>query len=191
MSNRVSKQPRTSTQRRKDVISRIEAIGIQLFDMGRCTPCQQSGSLCFVLKGYSKCSACTKKDIRNCDGNFSTEEFDNIESQKTRLRHEAQSKRQEVGRLAAAAAAAYAALARAQQEEIDISSRIDRYTETQSRMIRQELRALDDLNESEGQQVAMPNFSWDDFGGSEWEAAFAGNTSVPAGGTGPVATESP
>ncbi|OAQ58187.1 leucine-rich repeats of kinetochore protein cenp-F/LEK1 domain-containing protein [Pochonia chlamydosporia 170] len=188
MSNRISKQPRTSTQRRKDVISRIEAIGIQLLDMGRCTPCQQSGSLCFVLKGYSKCSSCTKKGIRSCDGNFSTEEFDAIESQKERLRQEAQLKRQEVGRLASAAAAAYAALAKAQQEEVDLSSKIDRYTETQSRMLRQELRALDDLDEAEGQQVAVNDFPWEDFGDPSWEAVLRGDPSVPVGGTGPAST---
>ncbi len=154
-SSRVSKNYRSSTQRRKDVISRIEQIGIQLFDMGRCTPCQESGSLCFVLKGYSKCSSCTKKGIQHCDGSFSVAEFDHLEAQKQKLRAEAQAKRQEVGRLAAAAAAAYTALAQAQQEEVDISSQIDRYSETQSRMLRQELHALDDLDHSPGPEVAV------------------------------------
>jgi len=52
-------------------------------------------------------------------------------------------KRAEVGRLAAAAAEAYAALARAQAEEVEMHSELDKYTAAQSRMLRQELDALD------------------------------------------------
>ena len=111
-----------------------------------------------MLKGYSKCSTCTKRNNSRCDGNFSPEEFDALETQKIRLRQEAQAKRKEVGELAAAAAAAYTALAKAQQEEIDITSRIDRFTEAQSRMLRQELSALDSLNEASGQEVAVSDF---------------------------------
>lgn len=154
---------KSSTQRRKDAISRINVLGIQLLDMGRCTPCQASGDLCFVMKGYKKCSMCMKKDIRHCDGNFSPEEFDHIEAQKQKLRIEAQQKRQEVGRLAAAAAAAYAALAKAQQEEIDMSTKIDEFSEKQSRMLRQELDALDLLDGAGCAEAAM-DFNWGDWG---------------------------
>jgi hypothetical protein len=183
-SSRVSKSNRSSTQRRKDVVSRIEAIGIQLFEMGRCSPCQRSGSLCFVLKGYSKCSSCVKKNIQRCDGNFSAAEFDHIEAQKQRLHADAQAKRQEVGRLAAAAAAAYAALAKAQQEEIDIASQVDKYSEAQSRMLRQELRALDELDEPEEPEVAvLDSFPWDDLD-AFLQSSTAGDTGVSVGGNG-------
>ncbi|KAM0737990.1 hypothetical protein ACQRIT_000794 [Beauveria bassiana] len=172
MSNaRVSKSYRSSTQRRHDLISRIEKLGLQLLDMGRCTPCREKGSLCFVLKGYTKCSSCIKRNVTHCDGNFSVEEFDHIESQKERLRQEAQRKRQEVGRLAAAAAAAYSALAQAQQEEINIASQLDRFSETQSRMLRQEAFALDSIDEPSGSMIALedPSWMWDEallFGGT-------------------------
>jgi hypothetical protein len=185
-SSRISKNYRSSTQRRKDVVSRIEKVGIQLFDMGRCTACQESGSLCFVLKGLSKCNSCTRKGIQHCDGNFSTDEFDHLEAQKRKLHADAQAKRQEVGRLAAAAAAAYTALARAQQEEVDLSSQIDRYSEAQSRMLRQELHALDELDKSGAPEVAVST----PFGVDDMEAIFRIAGYAPAVGEGVVAGSS-
>jgi hypothetical protein len=114
------------------------------------------------LKGYSKCSTCTKRNNSKYNGNFSPEEFDALETQKVHLHQEAQAKRKEIGELAVVTAAAYTALAKAQQEEIDITSRIDRFTETQSRMLRQELSALDSLNEASDQEVAVSDFLWDE-----------------------------
>ena len=52
----------------------------------------------------------------------------------------------EVSYWAAATAQAYADLAKAQQEEISLQERINKYSESQSRMLRQELEALDKLD---------------------------------------------
>ena len=95
-----------------------------------------------MLKGYSKCSSCVKKNVR-CDGKFSEVEFDALDSKKRDVQSQAREKRAEVGRLAAAAAAAYTALdAAAQQEEAELQERVDRYAEAQSRMLRQETHCL-------------------------------------------------
>ena len=72
-----------------------------------------------------------------------------MERQKAALRSKAAAKRAEIGRLAAAAAAAYTALAEAQQEEIQIQSELDGHTESQSRMLQDELELLDALDSVE------------------------------------------
>ena len=76
-------------------------------------PCQNSGSLCFVLKGYNKCSSCKKKGVKSYDGNFSEAQFDALERKKREFKSKALDQRAEVGRRAAAAATAYAELAKA------------------------------------------------------------------------------
>jgi hypothetical protein len=143
----IKKRDRSSTQRRHEAADRIKAIGIQLLGMGRCTSCQNSNSLCFVVAGRNRCSSCEKKNSQKCDGKFSTTEFDFIEKEKQKLKQQAADQRAEVGRLAMAAAAAYAALSAAQQRESELDRRVDKYVETQSRMLRQELEALDALEE--------------------------------------------
>lgn len=166
-SNRVEKRDRSSTQRRRDAISRIEKIGKQLFDMGRCTPCQRSDSFCFVLEGHSKCSSCAKKGVKNCDGNFSVVEFDTLEHKKLEVQQRQRDKRAEVGRRAAAVASAYAALVLAQREEQQLEDEANKFSEAQSRMLRQELQALDaldDVTEFEPQVGVLSDDGpvWDD-----------------------------
>lgn len=145
-SDGITKRSKTSSERRKTAALKIKLLGIELLDMGRCTPCQNSGSACYILKGHKKCSSCEHKDNRRCDGTFSELEFDTLEAKKREAQKDAQEKRAEVGRRAAAAAQAYADLAKAQQEEIELQAKIDRYTENQSRMLRQELALLDKLD---------------------------------------------
>ncbi len=152
-SDRVSKKYRSSTERRHTAAAKIKLLVFELLEMGRCTPCQVANTQCFVLKGRKRCSACESKNNNRCDGNFSEVEFDSLEAKKRQCQEEARSKRAEVGRRAAAAAQAYAELAQAQQEEVDLQKKIDGYTESQSRMLRQELDALDRLNE-------MPEDAW-------------------------------
>ena len=159
---------KSSTLRRQKASSKIQALGFQLFDMGRCSSCQNSNSLCFVLKGYSKCSSCVKKNVR-CDGKFSEVEFDALDSKKRDVQSQAREKRAEVGRLAAAAAAAYTALAAAQQEEAELQERVDRYAEAQSRMLRQELTALDDLEETRPAGLPVGVVSGEEFVWSDRE----------------------
>ena len=166
-SSRIEKRPRSSTQRRHLLVQKIELIGKQLFDMGRCTPCQNSDSFCFVLEGRSKCSSCLKKGVASCDGNFSEAEFDALERKKQEIKREALAQRAEVGRLAAAYAEVASALAKAQLKENELEKQADRYAEAQSRMLRQELSALTALEEvsPSGPSVAVlsdVDFSWDD-----------------------------
>ena len=149
-SDRVEKSYRTSTCRRSTAYRKIISIGVTLSDMGSCSACQRAHTPCVVLKGYSKCARCTKVNAKRCDGNFSELEFDTLERQKSVLRAQAAEKRAEVGRLAAAAAAAYTALAEAQKEEVRIQSELDNHTASQSRMLQQELEALDALDEAGG-----------------------------------------
>lgn len=145
-SDGISKRSKTSSERRKTAAAKIKLLGLELLEMGRCTPCQSSNSACYILKGHQRCSTCEHKDNRRCDGKFSELEFDTLEVKKREAKADAQAKRAEVGRLAAAAAQAYADLAKAQQEEIELQAKIDQYTENQSRMLKQELALLDELD---------------------------------------------
>ena len=52
--------------------------------MALCPQCTSSGAQYVIQKSSSRCSACTRKNIR-CDGNFSKVEFDSLEAQKTEL----------------------------------------------------------------------------------------------------------
>ena len=103
-SDRVSKRFRSSTERRLSAAVKIRLLGIELFGMGRCTPCHEADSECFVLKGYKWCSRCETKNIKRCDGNFSEVEFTALEVERSRYKQDAQAKRVEVGCRAAAAA---------------------------------------------------------------------------------------
>ena len=164
-SDRISKRYRSSTERRRSAALKIQLLGFQLFGMGRCTPCHEADSECFVLKGHKRCARCEDKNIRRCDGNFSEVEFASLEAERSRYKQEAQAKRAEVGRRAAAAAQAYAELAKAQQEEIDLQAKIDEYTERQSRMLRQELDTLNGLD-------VMPDGSWVGFADDSFSREF-------------------
>ena len=146
-SGRTTKRSKTPSECRKAAATKIKLLGIELEEMGRCTPCQNSGSQCFILKGHKRCAACEHKDNRRCDGKFSELEFDNLEVKKRQAKEDAQAKRAEVGRLAAAAANAYTTLVKAQQEETALQLKIDRFTENQLRMLRQELALLDELDD--------------------------------------------
>ncbi len=72
----------SSTDRRKRLACRIEQLGFPA--MAPCPQCVESQSVCIVQKQSSRCSCCTRKNIR-CGGNFSDAEFDQLESQKTEL----------------------------------------------------------------------------------------------------------
>ena len=72
-----------------------------------------------MLKGYSKYSSCVQKNIW-CDGQFSEVEFDKLDQKKRDVQSRARDKWAKVGCLAAAVAAAYIALAEAQQEEAEL-----------------------------------------------------------------------
>ena len=161
---------KSSTLRRQNASSKITLLGYQLFNMGRCSACQHGNSLCFVLKGYSKCSSCVKKNIR-CDGKFSEAEFEALDSRKREVQTRAQKKRAEVGRLAAAAAAAYTALADAQREEAELQGRVDRFAEAQSRMLRQELTSLDELEDTRSSKLPVAVLSDKEFVWDEHEMA--------------------
>jgi hypothetical protein len=171
-SNRIVKRALSSTERRHRDIQKIILIGIELFEMGRCTPCQNSNAICFVLKGYNKCSSCMRKGVKTCDGNFSEAEFDSLESKKKEFRSKALTQRVEVARLVTEAAKAYAALTEAQQAEIAFEKKAEKYAEAQSRMLLQELKSLDELEAEEeeagaslsDQVVVSPgaDFVWDD-----------------------------
>ena len=113
---RISKNSRSSTSRRQVVISRIETFGRKRVDMGRCTPCLNTNSICFMLDGYKKCSSCTKKGVRECDGVFSAEEFDALTAQRNRLMEATHRKDDEIKRMLEEATRAQLALSQAHAE---------------------------------------------------------------------------
>jgi hypothetical protein len=120
-----------------------------------------------MMEGYARCNVCTEKNVRYCDGCFSNTEFDSVEVQKQAVKDKVRSQRAEVGRLAAAAASAFAALAAAQQEEVRLGEKLDKLTEKQSSMLRKELAALDALDEvtDPDSRVAVSldeQFDWND-----------------------------
>jgi hypothetical protein len=166
----IQKNFRTSTTRRHEAAERIKKVGIQFFEMGRCTPCQKSNSLCFVLKGRKRCSSCEKKNGTKCDGNFSAVEFDALERKKQEIKQQQAEQRAEVGRRAMVAAAAYAALSEAQQKEMKLESQWEKYAEAQSRMLTQELEALDDLEEEVTAEEETPVAVLSD-GGVFWDGS--------------------
>lgn len=131
--------------------------------MGRCTPCQKTDSFCFVLEGRNKCSSCLKKGVRDCDGNFSEAEFEALERKKQDLRRQVSSQQAEVGRRAAEAASAFAALAQAQQEAHRLERRMEEYAGAQSRMLRRELDALDALEEANPSGLPTAVLSGEEF----------------------------
>ena len=67
--------------------------------MGRYTSYQNTNSIYFILNGYARCSSCTKKGVKDCDGNFSTEEFDALTAQRNRLVKAARRKDEEIKRM--------------------------------------------------------------------------------------------
>lgn len=158
------KRPTTSTQRRAGTAKSIEILGVKLLGMGRCTRCQEKDLTCFMVKGYARCNSCTEKNVKYCDGVFSDAEFGSVERAKADLKIQQEAQRAEVGRLAAAAASAFAALSAAQEKEIQLGQRLDKLTAKQSDMLLKELAALDALDamEDSGREVA---FSVDD----QWE----------------------
>ena len=136
----------SSTSRRHTAIARIEVLGRQRFAMGRCTPCQQSNSLCFMLDGYAKCSSCTKKGVRDCDGNFSAEEFDALTAQRNKLTEAARRKDEEIKTMLAEAARVQLAMSQANAERERLQREADNLLDKQKRMLTQELESLDELD---------------------------------------------
>ena len=140
--------------------------------MGRCSACQHGNSLCFVLKGYSKCSSCVKKNIR-CDGKFSEAEFEALDSRKREVQTRAQEKRAKVGSAGRRrAAAAYTALADAQREEAELQGRVRPvYRGRSPRMLRQELTSLDELENTRSSKLPVTVLSDEEFVWDEHEMA--------------------
>jgi len=136
---RIAKPERSSTVRRQNFVRRIETFGRELLAMGRCTPCQSSNSVCFMLDGHSKCSSCTKKGVKYCDGVFSDEEFDSLTAQRDRLTEAARQKGAELAGLIAAAGKAHAERERLQKEA-------DVLLEKQKQMLIREAESLDALD---------------------------------------------
>ena len=101
-----------------------------------------------MLKGYSKYSSCVQKNIQY-NGQFSEAEFDKLDQKKRDVQSRARDKRAEVSRLTTTAAIAYTALAEAQQEKAELQEWVNKYAKAQSRMLRQELTALDKLEKAQ------------------------------------------
>lgn len=151
---RVAKVDRSSTSRRHSLISRIESFGRQKFDMGRCTPCQNSNSLCFILDGYSRCSSCMKKGVKYCDGTFSVEEFDALTAQRNRLQEAARQKDEELKGMLREAARIQEALSSANAERERLQRESDELLEKQRRMLVREAEALDELDSVDPPPIA-------------------------------------
>jgi hypothetical protein len=95
----VIKRSETSTVRRARTALKIKALGVKHIDMGRCTPCQNSNLVCFMLDGYARCNNCTRKNLKDCDGVFSDTEFDALTAKRDRLTEAARRKSEEIQRL--------------------------------------------------------------------------------------------
>ena len=98
-SSRITK--RSSTQRRRDAVSRIKIFGREFFGMGRCTPCIESDSPCWMLEGQSLCSGykLKNKKVGECDGCFSVSEFDELQDQRQRLQADVERQDKEISLL--------------------------------------------------------------------------------------------
>ena len=69
-----------------------------------------------MLDGYKKCSSCTKKGVKECDGVFSVEEFDALTAQWNRLTEAARRKDEEIKGMLAEAARMQLAMSQAHLE---------------------------------------------------------------------------
>lgn len=92
-----------------------------------------------MLDGHSKCSSCTKKGVKYCDGTFSDDEFDSLTAQRNRLTEAARQKGTELAQLLAAVSKVHAERERLQQDA-------DSLLLKQKQMLVREAEALDALD---------------------------------------------
>lgn len=107
-----------------------------------------------MLNGYKKCSSCTKKGVKECDGNFSAEEFDALTAQRNRLVEAARRKDEEIKQILAEAARVQLAMSAANEERERLRREADNLLKKQERMLVQELECLDELDHIEPPPVA-------------------------------------
>ena len=156
----------SSTERRHRLSAKIERLGI-LTIMAPCEQCQKSGSLCYVLKGCTRCSSCERKNVR-CSGTFSDAEFESLEQRKRELRQQSQESRGQLSSLAQQLLVLHQSLLATQRRQDSIEKQLERITERQSAMVVQESRALEALEDHpewlDNSEVALMSeldFSWD------------------------------
>jgi hypothetical protein len=106
------------------------------------------------LDGYSKCSSCTRKGVRDCDGNFSAEEFDALTAQRDRLNEASRRKDAEIKELLAEAARVQLAMSQANAERERLQRETDVLLEKQKKMLTQELESLDELDHVDPPPIA-------------------------------------
>jgi hypothetical protein len=191
---RVSKNNRSSTTRRHALIARIESFGFQKFAMGRCTPCQNANSLCFMLDGYSKCSSCLKKGVPYCDGVFSEEDFDALTAQRNRLTEAARRKGEEIKEMLAEAARVHAQMmadvSRVHAERERLQQDADNLLEKQRKMLVQEANALEDLDHIDPPPIASSTV-FVGLGDTQLEQMFELVPGSMAGFEGPIPIDRP
>lgn len=132
--SRVSKPP-SSSLRRKRLSAKIDFLGLLV--MARCPQCEQSDSMCVVLKGYARCSSCTRKNIQ-CGGTFSDAEFEELDRQRRELRRQAAAARERLAHLAQE-------LLSAQAHHAHLEQQLESVTAQQSQMVLREAHLLDEL----------------------------------------------
>lgn len=104
------------------------------------------------------CGSCKRKNkkVGECDGVFSKEEFDTLQSQRDKALREAEEKDKELDRL-------LAAVDRTRREKLALQSQAQQFRDQQQRMLTRELAALDDIDASSSTSpsVAMDSsFDW-------------------------------
>lgn len=147
-SSRVQKS-KSSTVRRRELVLKIESFGASLPDMGRCTPCKNSESVCFVLDGYTKCSSCIRKGVSSCDGAFDASEFDCLTAKRERCAEAARRKGEEVHTLLAQVQASLSLLSQARSEQERLQRQSDQLLEKQRKMLVREAVALEEIDSTE------------------------------------------
>jgi hypothetical protein len=100
-----------------------------------------------MLDGNAKCSSCTKKSVKYCDGCFSNEEFDSLTAQRNRLTEAARLKGEELAQLLATVNKVNAERERLQREA-------DTLLDKQKQMVIREAEALDALDNVEPPEQA-------------------------------------
>lgn len=118
------------------------------YPMAPCTNCARKGQLCVLLKGNARCGNCTRKNM-GCDGQFSEEEFDNLERKKLNLRKRVEEQRQRLAELAQEILRTQSSLGAAERE-------IEGITRSQSDMVVRHSWVLDALDREEGYSPDEP-----------------------------------
>jgi hypothetical protein len=134
--NRVRKQrPKTSTERRADLATRIRFLGDA---MPRCSYCREHNSSCVVAEDSNRCASCVAANRRGCDWNgIADSTIRSFANEKNKLDLERAAALAEQNRVVAALGQVTAKLARLDSQTRAFQERVRKAFEREDTAIRE------------------------------------------------------